>query len=201
MLIYMDMLKTWSVQFVTWLWGDLIELIALVIALIALIIAAKEKHLAVTSAKSHALLFGVKNVQNIGPDSCELEVFYEARGPIPYHDLRACVWDTDKIVTQDANSQHGVFSSSDGRYLSRMKVSCIADDIRYVGLVWSEPHGDKLITLGCRAPLDFRMSQGTEYWQWTPWVEKLSLGFFSGRWKKTPQDRWMFFKRDIGPTK
>ncbi len=194
------MIMTVWVELLSWLRGELIELVALFVALIALVIAFKEKHLAITSTKSHALLFWVTNIQDFGYDSCRLSVCYEARGPIPYHDIRVCVWGKNNEVTQ-ADEQLVVLSSADGRQISEVELSYNSADIAYIGLVWSEPHGEELITLGRRVPLASTISQGTEYWKWTPWFEKFSLGFFSGRWKKTSRGRWMLLKRDIGPTK
>lgn len=198
----MDMHQSnWVEIFSAWS-GNIVAIIGLVIALAAFVISREQKNLALASTKSQALLFNSIVSSSNDPEICKLRVSYEARGPIPYYDLRLCVWDKCNRPVQYYETQRAILSSTDGTQTAEVDIPGDLVGDGYFGFVWSEPYRQELITLGKRSPLALNCSsQRTEYWKWTPIAEKLSLGFLAGGWRRSPSNRWMFLSRDIGPTK
>lgn len=183
------------------MFGNIVAIISLFVSLAALIIAREQKLLELASNTSHALLFSSIILPTKNPSECSLKVSFEVRGPIPYYDLRLCVWGKESRAIQIGDSQREVISSAEGPQEIEVLIPSSYVGNGYFGFVWSEPHRRELITLGRRSPLQNTfMTRGTEYWKWTPLVEKLSFGFFSGGWKTVRSDRWMLLKRENGPT-
>lgn len=181
--------------------SNLIPFLGLIIALRAYVIAREQRQLALTATKSKALLYRWKLNFNQNSGVGELEVQFEARGPIPFYDIRLCTWDKQNVAHQYLGTQLSILSSADEEKQEVVQVETQLDSIAYIGFVWSEPHLGELVTLGRRAVFAEQGSTaGTEYWSFTPIIEALSLGRRSGKWKKIRRNLLLVFARPSGPT-
>ena len=180
------------------------SVVALIISTISLMIAIKELHLTRTAMGGKGLKLEVIHVPfeevpseyhpNLPLDFftpetqnnyliCKITI--QAWGPFTFYDVTPWMWSEGGWSETKFGGGVPVLKAEDGPVSFLL---CPASDslpTLKIGVVWDEPHGLGLRQNGMRYHSDGSLFQQLQEWRWYPdWIQQLTRGYLSGRWKR-----------------